>query len=309
LAQERQLQACRFQPLWPLLAPHGDMKKRKAAKDHKSVAENVDEAEESADEGAGAEVSPEELKAEAKRQSAMLDELLPERKQGASRGSGPARARDWDARRSTLLVSRFQPAPKASERSEGAGNSNRDDEEEEGEPKEKKKRKKKKVDPGESVDVNPIFARAFPGGPRRKEADLPEREDEAQEAAPEAPAEPDTGNVADWLTSIGTSVEPVAGQNAQSAPAAEIDWLSSIVSADAVVAGSKPSSSSTLNAYAGKPLPIAPFWRTAMVDELNAMLERQKSGLWGRMNRMKRDADRTQRKRGKVKLRTSDLRK
>merc|ERR1712129_119634 len=167
----------------------------------------------------------------------------------------------------------------------------------------------KKADPGESVDVNPTFARVFPGGPRRKEADLPEREDKGDEEVPEVPAGEDTGNVVDWLTSLGTSADHESGQLAQPAAVAEVDWLSSIVSADAVVAGSKMQPSSSLLAYTGKPLPIPPFWRTASADELNAQLTRQKTGLWARMRRMKTDAHRIQKKRGKVKMRTFDFRK
>jgi len=320
LAQERQLHACRLL----LLAPDGDMKKRKPAKERETTAKNDEDVEENADEGTGVDMSPEEIQAEARHQSAMLDELLSEGRRGtsrgaasgASRGSGPGRGRGWDAaRRSSLLVSRFQPvqssAPKASEPTAGAGNSNGDNEKEkekESEPKEKKKKRKaKKADPGESVDVNPVFARAFPGGPRRKEADLPEREDEGEEEAPEATAEDSTGNVVDWLTSLGTENE--AGKLAQPAAVEEVDWLSSIVSADAVVAGSKLQPSSTLLAHVGKPLPIPPFWRTASADELNAQLTRQKARLWDRMKRMRMDANRVQKKRGKVKVRTMDLRK
>jgi len=272
------------------------------------------------------EATEEELKAEVSRQAAVLAEFFPDSRRasssghGRSRGSGPAGQGGGlgAGGRGGLLVSRFTPVQAKAAQAEPPAEAASSSRPGEDEGKASKKRRRKEEEDTVTANLNPAFARVFRGGPRRKEADLPDMGDEGVEEVPAAPPqEQDGGATAGWLTSLGEAPdEPAAAPPAEPERGpADIDWLGSLkgVTApggaaaaagkgkEAGVGVAQPSAA--VAAWAGKPLDIAPFWRTQPEEELLEVFLEQQSELWQRMRRLARDAKRREEKRGRVRAR------
>mmetsp|Transcript_61944 Transcript_61944/g.192407 ORF Transcript_61944/g.192407 Transcript_61944/m.192407 type:complete len:282 (-) Transcript_61944:48-893(-) len=244
-----------------------------------------------------------ELEAEVHRQSEVLEELFPELRRGRGPGA-PAKGRGTQGAgrgRGGLLVSRFQPAPAAKARPAP-------------EPQEPPQQKRRRA-PKAELKVDPRFARVFKGGPRRKEADLPEQEDEGRQEAPAASEEARGGAPPDWLTSLGAEGAAVgedAGAAAEAPTGAPgLDWLTSLTGArpaapatqgvlpDAVGAGRL---SAAARAYVGKALPIPPFWRTSTEEQLEQKFLNECSSQLERLRRMAKDSRRVAAKRGRLRV-------
>lgn len=259
-----------------------DMKRRKAVKAKGQVPEAqgkvIDRANTSSGEehqaaakktadssGEEGPVVAEDLQAEVHRHTQVLEELFPRQKHGGrahGRDRGQGGGRGLFGGQGGLLVSRFEPAASAPE-------GERDDPKVISKPSQGKSGKKRKKDHTEGIAVAPTFAYVFKGGPRRKEADLPEREEDRREL--HLPPQEDQRNdsTGDWLTSLGGPADEQAqGDMGKSDnKVCAVDWLTTLKSTAHIsvgaATGSSREQSPTLAAYMGQPLPIPPFWRTA----------------------------------------------
>lgn len=242
----------------------------------------------------------EDLQAEVHRHTQVLDELFPRQKHGGrahGRDRGHVGGRGLFGVQGGLLVSRFEPAASAP-----VGDI--DDPKMVTEPPQGKSGKKRKKDHGEGIAVAPTFAYVFKGGPRRKEADLPEREEDRRELHLPPQEDQCNDNAGDWLTSlVGSADEQARGDTSKSVGrVGAVDWLTTLKStADISVgaaAGTAREQSPTLAAYMGQPLPIPPFWRTASEEDLTEKLSNERSALWNWMKANKKKALKTEKKRG-----------
>mmetsp|Transcript_113561 Transcript_113561/g.321576 ORF Transcript_113561/g.321576 Transcript_113561/m.321576 type:complete len:261 (-) Transcript_113561:183-965(-) len=233
----------------------------------------------------------------------------------APRGGGPARGRGF-GRGSSLVVTRFNPATAfAADSSDAARKEGGDEAAAEGDgPLRKKSRKAGQ----ESIEVKATFARVFKGGPRRKEADLPEGEDEGQEAViEEPPAEEGGGGGLPWLSSLGAAPGSPApsDDDRPAAPAAsgELSWLTSLKTAGSRPPGGKapaPTSGAAgasqdpaaATGHIGKPLDgVPPFWRVTDRGQLEHELKEKRGALLKRIRRLAKDAERREARFGHVK--------
>lgn len=246
---------------------------------------------------------------------------------GAHRGGGCGRGRGNGSGRGSLTVTRFDPSASTWDSSAGVVNSSAtartatgDDNEEVATgtaPSPRDRRKKRKA----VADVNPTFAQVFRGGPRRRESDLPERDDEGQEMV--LPTEPgvEEGHASGlpWLSSLGK----VPGSPAPSEPerpieetvSGELGWLTSLKAS-----GGKPSAgvaptplpgatgATQATSYVGKPLEnVPPFWRTAPSEQLEHELQQKRSALWLRLKRLSKDAKRMEQKYGRARAKPQQM--
>jgi len=185
-----------------------------------------------------------------------------------------------------------------------------------------------KAEPDGIASVNPFFARVFRGGPKRKEADLPEREDEGREAlsdeAPEA-AEPSAAT-ADWLSSLavegGGEAEEADGKDSAGVAPSALDWLSSIgaVGGKAKSAAPAPPPATSddrtveqddvdlpplpaaASKYAGVALPIPPFWRSEPLKKLDRRVRENRRTLLPAMRRLVREARKNDPRKGRARV-------
>lgn len=249
------------------------------------------------------------------------------------RGGGRGRGVVGPAR-GGLIVGRFVPPEEKDEKDIEAENAKAEREAE----KAKRVAAAASAEEGKA-DINPKFAKLFRGGPRRKEADLPEREDEDEKVVSEKePLHVESGGV-DWLTSLGDSQEqgdaaehsepdqPKGDTNEQSSSApGALDWLKSIGAV-----GSRQSSRTHVSASAplvadlaavmgkqfaegrsrlspavadsiGKPLEVPVFWRTATVSEVEAEMIKSRPSLMEHMKKTHKRALRFENLRGRLKM-------
>jgi len=291
------------------------------------------------------DITAEALQAEMQRQSEVLDEFFPAPRGsvvgrgGCGRGSGHGRGRGWAPAASvsvgcsSLLVARFDPG--AAKSVAGDESTSRKEELATAVESSIRPRKKRCVKPNEDQStgdctngqstslVNPFFARIFRGGPRRRQADLPEQEDEGQEAAPFVGDDNQDEGRLQWLNSLGATGGQVEGapQPTETDAAGEVDWLRSLrsssdlksrgptskvtVQSPSEMEEAEPPLETAANAYAGKPLPIPPFWRTSTMAELEREFQNERRELLLRTKRMAKDAKRKEQRRGRFGLRLS----
>merc|ERR1719272_1233694 len=152
------------------------------------------------------------------------------------------------------------------------------------------------------------FAQIFRGGPNRRESDLPVvEEEEGVELEVEVPQDAADDSGLAWLTSLGD--EDAAEVEAEEKLKEELGWLSSIKPekkgerrAPEVVTGYVAKPSAAAAAYKGKALPIPPFWRMAERKDIERRFRYERPDLLQRWKRMSKDAQRSEKRRGKLRV-------
>lgn len=213
----------------------------------------------------------EELRAEARQASKVLHDMFPDMRRGRAHSAAGPRGGTGANSSGGLVVGRFRPGGVSSKNLSVAPVRTADDEDHATQTAATKKRRVKGSTETQTmgVAVHPGFAAVF--------------REERKERATEAVEEEVKAEVS-WLSSLGVSA--VAG-----APAAAPKPVT--LKTNAAEVSVKPVASK----WAGKALPVEPFWRTRPLEELEAENSRDRGPLLDRMRRMAKDAKRAQLKR------------